>query len=291
MTCTGRARPPELARLLPTEIHGWKSEGPDGVYDSETLYEYINGGAEVYRSFNVRTVLARRYVKDGAAEIVADVYDMGSSEDAFGAYHHDVHEGPDAGIGQNSESMEGYLSFWKGQYFVCIITLDETAESKRAMLDLGKAIAERIADEGAEPNLLRFLPEKARLAHHVHYFHNHLCLSAHYFLAEDNLLHLDLDTEGVIARYKPETVSTAEEVGSYVLVLIRHMSADKAQRAYASFMKGYLPDADADGMARTENSKWAGAHLKRNFIIGVFDAPSKGTIQSVMGEVKRRLPG
>jgi hypothetical protein len=289
MTCEGCAKEPGLARLLPTEIRGWKAQSPDGIYNSENLYDYIDGAAEVYRSFNVQTVVARRYAKEGAAEIVADLFDMGSSQDAFGAYHHDVREGAEAGIGQDSEHMTGYLSFWKGRYFVSILTFDETEESKLAMLDLGKAIAAGIADEGTAPDLVKLLPEEGRLSSHVHYFHNHLCLNAHYYLADENLLKLDMDAEGIMARYRPVAVAAGEEVDYFVFVLIRYPSAEKAKEAYRSFLDGYLPDADVEGAAQTENSKWAVARLKTDLVMCVFDAPSKTEARRLMNDVKTAL--
>ena len=280
---------PDLANMLPAEVRGWKPEGPDGVYNAETLYGYINGAAEVYRSLNVRAVLARRYVKDGAPEIIVDVFDMGSFKDAFGAYHHDMREGPEVDIGRGSEFMDGSLSFWKGCYFVSIMPFDETEDVKLAVLDLGKTIAGSIVDPGAEPDLVKLLPQKGRLTHQIHYFHDHLLLNIYYFLAEENLLHLDRETEGILARYKPESPKAASvDSSSFVVLLIRYPSPAKAQKAYKSFLKGYLPDADVEGMVQTENSKWSGVQLKGNLIIGVFDARSKAEILELTEKVEKR---
>ncbi|HEQ60212.1 MAG TPA: hypothetical protein ENN74_01230, partial [Firmicutes bacterium] len=189
----------DLADLLPDSVQGWKAEEPDGRYDYETLYDYINGGAELYRSFNVRAVLARRYEKQDAQPILADMFDMGSSKDAFGAYHHDLREGDEVGIGQESELLGSSLTFWKDRYYVSIIPFGHGEEIKSAVLEVGRAIAQAIPKEGPKPDLLNYLPQQKRLPQ-VHYFHNHACLNTYYFLARDNLLNLDQDTEGVLAR-------------------------------------------------------------------------------------------
>jgi len=276
---------PDLSRLLPPEIHGWKPREPDGVYNFNTLYGYIDGSAEVYRSFNVRTVVARRYVKDGAPDIIADVFDMGSSKDAFGAYHHDMHEAPEAGIGQNSEYMGGAVAFWKDRYYVSIIAFDETDDTKRAILDLGKVVARAIPDEGPTPDLLKLLPQRGLVKKRVHYFHDRPCLNAYYFIAEKNLLDLDRNTEGVVARYKPAKAGKETTGASpLVLILVRYPSAARARKAHNGFLDGYLPDADADGAARTENGKWVATQLLKNMFIGVFDAPSKAEARRVINE-------
>jgi len=280
MTLSASANGPNLADMLPAEIRGWTSGGPDGVYSADTLYDYIDGSAEVYRSFNVRTVVARRYVKDGAPDIIVDLFDMGSSRDAYGAYHHDIRDGPDVGIGRESEHVKGGLSFWKDRYFVSIMAIEETDESKRAMLETGTRIAGTITRDGKKPDILELVPETGLVRKHLHYFHDHICLNVYYYLADKNLLGLGRDTEGVIARYKPGT-----DASQYVVLLIRYPSAKKARAAYKQFLAGYLPDADAHGVARTENGKWTAVRLADNLIIGVFDAPSKPAVEQVIKDV------
>lgn len=288
MSSDGTTKASNLAVMLPAEAHGWKPEDPDSIYNAENLYEYIDGAAEVYRSFNVRTVLARRYVKDGGPDILVDIFDMGSSKDAFGAYYHDMREGPEAGIGKDSEFMRGALYFWKGRYFVSIIAFDETEEAKLAVLDLGKVIASSIVDEGAEPDLVKLLPKRKHLSKQINYFHNHSCLNIYYFLAEENLFNLGRETEGILARYKsPAPVNAETESASFVLLLIRYPSMAKAEKACRSFLHAYLPDADGEGMAQTEDFKWTSAKRMGNLLIGVFDAPSKTDIVALVDEVEK----
>lgn len=279
MTFPGFSDSIDLADLLPSEVQGWKAEEPDGRYDFDTLYDYINGGAELYRSFNVRAVLARRYEKQGAQPILADVFDMGSSKDAFGAYHHDLREGEEVGIGQQSELLGSSLTFWKDRFYVSIIPFGVGEPIKHAVLELGRAIAQAIPKEGPQPDLFNYLPQEKRLPQ-VHYFHNHACLNTYYFLASENLLNLGQDTEGVLARYAEEH-SEEKESNSLptILVLVRYPSAEKAKAACEQFCQAYLPDADERGMARAENGRWAGAQLveqgQDKLLVAVFDGLSR----------------
>lgn len=275
-----------LAQMLPSEVDGWKPNEADGLYDADNLYDYINGGAEVYRSFNVRSVRARRYAKPGEEDLIADLFDMGTPQDAFGAYHHDMREGINPGVGQESEQTESALSFWKGPYFVSLLALDETDDARRALLALGRAIADAIPEEGAPPALLRFLPKTGLLPSQVHYFHDHLCLNLHYFLADENLLKLDRTTEGMLARYVWGKPGQPKAPGC-VLVLARYPDAHHARQAHRRFMQVYLPDADANGMATTEDGRWAGARLRKDLFIGVFDAQSNRDVERMFGQVDR----
>jgi len=288
--------PKDLAAWIPAEIQGWTPKRVDGLYTRDNLYDYIDGGAEVYLSFSFQRMVARRFGKAGAPDIIADFFDMVSSKDAYGVYHHDVHESPSAGIGQESEYMEGALYFWKGRYFVSIMAMQETEESKRAVLELGKAVASAIPAEGPPPDLVERLPKKGMDPKQVHYFHNHFCLNAHYFVADDNILQLDAATEGMVARYSPASggapmAAPGSSGGApLALVLVRYPAADRAEKAFASFKNAYLHDADAEGIVKTENGKWAGARLVGNHIIGVFDAPSKAEILRMFSEVNVTNP-
>ncbi len=216
-----------LAGLMPAEAGGFKPAGPDETFDRDSLFSLIDGGAEVYRSLNVRLVLSRRYEKPGAPDIMADVFDMGSSADAFGAYHHDMREGPSAGVGQESEVLGGNLHFWKDRFFVSIVALRETADSRRTVLELARAIAAAIPRQGERPDLVDRLPPEGLVASQVHYFHDQLLLDRLTDLGDKNILGLGPKTEGVLARYR----IGKNESTTCALLLVRYPTGAEAEQA------------------------------------------------------------
>ena len=280
---------PESSRLLPAEIEGWKAGGPDGLYGAETLFDYIDGGAEVYRALNVREVRARKYVREGAPEIIADLFDMGSSSDAFGAYHHDLRDGESAGIGQESERSSGALAFWKGRYFASITALGETEDARRTILALGRRIAESIPDAGAPPDLRRWLPGDGLRAEQIRYFHIEPSLNIYYRLAEGNPLGLHARTEGILARYDSGGGAAPDESGrgGHVLLLVRYPSEGEASQAVQRFRSEFLPVSDAQGIARTLQGKWDGVRAAGDLLIAVLDAPARVDVEKAVGEVLR----
>jgi len=277
---------------FPPDAHGWTPTGARESYDAQTLYDYINGAAEVYRALNVQQVLARRYAKPGAPEIVADIYDMGTAEDAFGAYHHDPRQGESVGIGRESEYIAGSLSFWKGRFFVSVVVFDEVEDARQAVLALGRDIAEALADEGEPPWLAGLLPEEGLLAEQVHYFHTHLSLTAHFYLADENVLALDATTQCVLAHYKPVAASPPEtQDPPFVLLLVRYPSRAAAQAAFERFRTGYMPGLDNKPVVQTGDGLWMGARLEGDLFVGVFDAPAETELQRVMLGVTHNLAG
>ena len=263
----------DLAKLLPAEVDGWKPKGKDAYFDHNTLFSLINGGAEVYRALNVKQVVDRRYQKEDGPDIIVDVFDMGSARDAFGAFHIDIREEKDVGVGHESEYQGGSLYFWKDRYFVSVVALKQTDASKKAVIAFGKAIARKIPRKGKKPELIGRLPQKGLVKSQVHYFHDWEGLNRLYFLADENLLGLSRDTEGLLARYRP----------AGVLVLIRYPHEKDAGLAYKRFIDVFK--ADKDGVFEKEG-KFSGARAAGALFVGVFSAASKGEVLELAGGVR-----
>lgn len=270
-----------LKSLIPKKALGWRAEAKDEIYDPQTIFDYIDGAGEVYRAYNFRQLLSRRFKKAGKPDIVVDLFDMGSPEDAFGVFTHDL-EGEDPGIGQGGTYDGGLLSFWKGRYFVSIYAEGETAETKEALFALGRSIAPAIEQTGAKPPLLGLLPAEFAAEKAVRYFHNYIILNRHFFVSQENILNLDQSTEGVLS--KPGTKS---EKG--VLLLIKYPGPIKAEEAYKSFMKVYMPEAKESGIVQTEDKKWTVAMVRKDLIAIVFGALSAESGKNILAKVENKI--
>lgn len=289
-------QPGDPARLLPPGFAGYAPLEPDGRYTADTLFDLIDGGAEVYRSFNVRIVVSRRYGRPGAPDITADIFDMGLSADAFGAYHHDLREEGGVGIGQESELAAGALAFWSDRYFVSIVAFDEAPAIQRAVLELGRAIASRIGRSGRAPAITR-LPAGAGLrTEHLIYFHDWVYLNTRRFLADDNLLLLDRDTEGILVRCRGEAGAAAAERATgpktaadapFLLLLVRYPSEERARRALERFRAGHLPAADPEGVARRDDGRWAAAGRTGDLVAVVLEAGARPDMTGLLSSLAR----
>jgi hypothetical protein len=261
-----RTETDDLAALVPSEFQGWTVE-EDQSFDRDTIFDYIDGAGEVYRSYNVRRLFARRMARAGRPALIVDLFDMGTSADAFGVFSHDP-AGDDARIGQGSAYQGGLLSFWKDRYFVSVYAEGETLETKAAVLGLAAKVAGSIPGEGPKPALLADLPPQDLDPRSVRYFHNHLVLNVHYFVSQENILRLDQTTEAVIGFY-------GEKGAGGRLLIVRYATAERARDALNAFCGAYLPESGALRTARTENGKWTAARLLRERVAVVFDAPTE----------------
>lgn len=255
----------DLAALIPAAFEGWAVE-EDQSFDRETIFSYIDGAGEVYRSYNFQRLFARRMARQGKPALIADLFDMGTSADAFGVFSHDI-GGEDARVGQGSAYQGGLLSFWKDRYFVSVYTEDETEETRAAVFGLAEKVATAIPGEGAKPDLIADLPAQGLDPRSVRYFHNHLVLNIHYFVSQENILRLDQKTEAVLGLY-------GEKGSLGRLLMIRYPNADLAGEALSNFLGAYLPEGKEARAVRTENGKWTAARLLWERIAIVFDAPT-----------------
>lgn len=269
-----------LASDLPRQVEGWSAEEEDQVYDGETIFDYIDGAGEVYRSYHMQACLSRSYTTRGGPTIVLDIFDMGSSDDAFGVFTHD-REGKPVEIGQGGLSRPGWLSFWKGRFFVSIYGEDDTGPAARAILRLAELTASRIGETGPEPAILLALPPKGLRPESVRYFHDHMLLNYHYYLSDENILNLTPHTNTLLASY--------ERDGSRALLLLVSYPEEKeAEKAFERVLTHYLPDADHGGIARLENGKWSGTAMKKRLLSVVLDASSRQLAEALLGEAEAR---
>jgi hypothetical protein len=272
-----------MDRLVPREIEGWKASDRDRRYDRETIFDYINGSGELYRSYAFRQVLVRRLARTGEPDIEVALFDMGSAEDAFGIFSFEQ-EGDDLGIGQGSEYAAGLLRFWKGRSFVCVSIERETPAAKGAVTALAKEIAHRIEPAGARPQIVNLLPRQGLDANSIRYFHQHACLNYHYFVADQNILDLSERTQAVIGRYR-----MAE--GNSYLLLVAYPDAKQAKGAFDSFAAFYLPEGGQHSIAQTEDGRWAKAEVHEQLVMVVLGAPSREEAEALMEAVGRRATG
>jgi hypothetical protein len=266
---------------IPKEVNGWVANPEVRQYGRKTLFKYIDGGAELYLAYRFRKVYVHTYTKAGGPNIVMDIYDMSTLEDAFGVFTVE-REGADIGIGIGSEYDAGLLRFSKGRFFVSIMTHEETRQSRKAVLSLAREVADTIQSTGDKPQFLSVLPDKGLIEHSIRYFHDHNILNLTYYIAEKNILHLDSQTEAVLARYSGEK-------GKPYLLLVKYQSTQVAKMAFRSFINAYMPDAAEPGIARTENGKWTAADVSSAFVAVVLEAPSDLWARSLLEAVRTKI--
>ena len=110
---------PPLPVVLPPSVRKWRMQTGIPSYTGKTLYDYMDGPAEIYRTHDYVRAWVVRYAAKALPEIKLELFDMGSAHNALGVFTHNRH-GKEAGVGQGSEYQGNVLLFWQGRYFACI---------------------------------------------------------------------------------------------------------------------------------------------------------------------------
>lgn len=270
-----------LASYIPRTAGPWLSEA-DQVFDAASIFAYIDGAGEVYRSYNMKLLVARRFHKDGKPDLVVDAFDMGSSADAFGVFTHDL-DGEDAGIGQGSNYEAGLLSFWKDRYFLSVYAEEETPETRALVLDLGRAVAAAIPGQGRKPEILDLLPAAGLEARKIRYFHTLSILNDHHFVAEADLLNFDQAEDAVLAPY-------AGAGGRSDLLIVCYGQELKAEQAAGSFREACLPGSKGKAL-RMKNGRWTACRALAWYVAVVFDAASAEEAETRLDAVSGLVTG
>ena len=262
---------------LPSAIADWKKADPPDLYTPANLSTYINGGAELFISYNFKSALAMKYVDPDANEIAVDIFDMGSASDAFGVFAHSRETMSDQ-FGQGSEYAAGLLTFWKDRYYVSILAYPETEEKREVVFKLGQMIAGRIKSLGALPPIIALLPAENLLPETVRYFHHYIWLNSFYFVSHENVLNIGNDTPAALGKYR-------QEGATFYVLLVRYPDAASAEAAGRQFRQKLLDGAE-DGMRPTKEGRWIGFQCRGDLISVVLNAPDEPTVRAIFAKIK-----
>ena len=137
------------------------AQGTLSFYGPDNLYQYMDGGADVYLLYDFRVLLHEDF-KSGQAELSVDIFDMGSTEDAFGMYA--AERSPSYNfldIGTEAYRNKGILNFLQDRYYVKLIGFGPGSDD--LLERFARVLSERIAGARSLPPLLKKIPQEHRV--------------------------------------------------------------------------------------------------------------------------------
>lgn len=151
---------PGLPLILPA---GFEPSGGQELYDTESLYEKINGKAPLYLEAGFVGLTTRRFIfkEDPSLWFELYVYDMGTALNAFSVYSTQKRPGTerdDALEGLDHYLTENGLYLHRGPYYIELIGSSASDQLKKAMVSVGREMLGAETDEGEALAELQLFP-------------------------------------------------------------------------------------------------------------------------------------
>lgn len=272
----------DLNILLPDSFGNWQKTSEDEVFDHDNLHDYLNGGAELYISYDFSRVIKRTYSAPEQPEITIDIFDMQNSKNAYGVFTHSS-EKSNAEYGQGAFQVEGAILFWKDRYYISIIVFPETEESKNAIEKLADIVSNSIKSEGDIPPIVNLLPRENLINESILYFRHYNWLNSYYHVSFENILNITNDTECAFAKYN--TVS-----GGSILLILEYKSEYEAGLANENFESNYYGGISSKkSIHKMEDGSWSGSRVVNNYIIIVFNTRENDRLISLLNKSEKLI--
>jgi len=160
----------DLKAMLP-RLADWKPAEEARAYDPASLFEYIDGAAEAYISYDFKELVVGNYLHGASkATMTVEIYDMGTSLDAFGIYS--AERSPESrflAVGVQGYLEEGSLNFLAGRYYVKLLGYEGGDRTVAYLNSYAASIVSKIKDPAALPVLLKAFPAEGLAANSEKY--------------------------------------------------------------------------------------------------------------------------
>jgi hypothetical protein len=145
------------------EITGWKQSGEIQTFIPKTLFEYINGDADLYIAYDFQELKVAEYLNEKKASVIVDVYRHKTPTHAFGIYSQErLSNANIIDIGAQGYIEQNILNFLSGPYYVKINSYNTGVKDREVLLTFAKKVAENLGEKGALPSILSSFPPEGR---------------------------------------------------------------------------------------------------------------------------------
>jgi hypothetical protein len=144
-------------------VIGWKQSGEIQTFVPRTLFEYINGAADLYLSYDFQELKVAEYQNDKKASVTVEVYRHKTPTQAFGIYSQErLANANFIDVGAQGYIEDNVLNFLTGSYYVKISSYKTGAEDREILLTFAKKVLEHLGEKGSLPSVLSSFPEEGK---------------------------------------------------------------------------------------------------------------------------------
>lgn len=260
------------------DIESWTRKGEPQSYTPDTLFEYINGAAEVFLSYDFQKLATLTYTNEQKHSFTVDIYLHGSRNDGFGIYSQErPNQGEFLSIGTHGYYEKGVLNFFKDRYYVKISSFDLGENDRGVLTSIARMIARKLEGKTEFPTVLSCFPDEKKIPHSERY------------IARNFLGHKFLHS-AFVAEYA-QADRTAQ---IFIMEAGDEATAGNIINNYRSFVEAKgMKISEIDGIIQFSDPYYRSSgpmHLKRNgrYVWGLF-SPHQQTAHIYIKEIEKNL--
>ncbi len=143
------------------EMAGWKQSDEIQIFSRVNLYDYINGGADLYLKYDFQELKVAEYQNDRKASVTIEVYRHKTPIHAFGIYSQErLNNANYLEVGAQGYSEKGVLNFLVANYYVKMSSVNVGPEDREVLLAFAKKVVENLGGKGSLPSILSSFPRE-----------------------------------------------------------------------------------------------------------------------------------
>jgi hypothetical protein len=143
------------------DMAGWKQSDEIQIYSRENLYDYIDGGADLYLKYDFQELKVAEYQNDRKASVTIEVYRHKTPTHAFGIYSQErLASANYLEVGAQGYSEKGVLNFLAADCYVKMSSVDVGPEEPAMLLAFAKKVVENLGGKGSLPSVLSSFPRE-----------------------------------------------------------------------------------------------------------------------------------
>jgi hypothetical protein len=159
-----QAKDADMGAIFP-KVEGWSVKGKINFYTPDNLYEYINGAADVFLSYDFVKLASLTLENKEKQTFTVDVYRHNNERNGFGIYCQEKpRTGPFMSIGAQGYYEKGILNFLRGGYYVKMSGFDLGDNDKDVLTGYAKKLAKKLAGATGFPAAVKSFPAEGKVA-------------------------------------------------------------------------------------------------------------------------------
>ncbi len=151
------------------DVTGWEKTGKTLSFNSDNLFEHIDGAAEFYFGYGFQALQVARWEK-GGSELTIEVYDHGDPLRAYGIYSMERPESAQTKpIGLEGYYDETILNFVTGKYYVKMNSYQVENAGVSLLSDIATKFAATLCEKPVAPKVIGAFPTEKLMPNSIQF--------------------------------------------------------------------------------------------------------------------------